>query len=37
MIKLNFDNMHKNKQHAFIDGFFTALVVTWIVKAIRKG
>lgn len=31
-----FENIHKNKLCAFIDGALTALLFAWLVKTVRK-
>lgn len=31
-----FENLHSSHKAAFVDGFLTALVITYFVNAIRK-
>ena len=33
---MNFENIHKNKKWAFVDGFLTALVVVFYTRVFKK-
>lgn len=33
---MNFENVHRNKKIAFLDGFLSALAITYIVRMFKQ-